>query len=348
MLLLVSRDFGKKDAYSRAILTVAIVTIILVVVVAFVLVQGIPISSVPSTTRQEGTTREVVLPPSLLRVASVDELVHIHASMINPEDPSVLFVGAHTGLVAGFNTSDFDYEWWYINQEDFDFTGFWLDPEQASVMYSFAHPTAAEETGIRRSLDLGQNWELVTSRPDPHKSVVSQTEPYVFYALDFPTFALVRGEDKGSSWKVLNNPSDSTIHALAVNPQASLEVLVGAEDGLFKSKDGGFNWEPITSLSGFFVTSVAYHPNKVDVIYAGTLSSDFVLKRSTDGGSTWSDISEGIAPREVVRFISFDQRNPDVIVIATIGAIYKTIDDGSNWVLIRPPDEVTQVLPQAE
>ncbi|MFQ5998960.1 MAG: hypothetical protein ACE5KO_06600, partial [Candidatus Bathyarchaeia archaeon] len=167
------------------------------------------------------------MPPPLRRVAPVNEMEHIHALIASPEDSNVVYVATHLGLVAGFNKSDFEYDWWYINDEDFDFTGFWLDPEQPSIMYTFAHPTAHEETGIRRSDDRAQTWELITSRPDPHKTVVSQTEPYTIYSLDFPTFALVKSDDKGSSWKVLDSPSESPMHSLAVNPVNSFEILAG-------------------------------------------------------------------------------------------------------------------------
>ena len=290
---------------------------------------------------QTATTAKVSAQPPPLRKVSQAELInHIHALIVSPEDPNVLYVAAHTGLVAGFNKSTFEYEWYYINEDGaaysgFDYTALFLDPENPTIMYTFAHPIAHEETGLRRSYDRGQTWELVTSRPDPHNSAVSQTKPYTIYALDFPTFVLTRSEDKGASWKLVNSPA--RMFSLSVNPTNSYELIVGTDNGLYISKDGGETWSPVSDqFQGATVTAVSYGATP-DIMYIG--ARKLGLMKTIDGGKTWTQIGNGITPGDIPRFISIDPRSPDTIYLASFGILYKSLDGGENFTIIRPQDK---------
>src|SRR5439155_904852 len=54
--------------------------------------------------------------------------------------------------------------------------------------------------------------------------------------------------------------------------------------GLFKSTDGGTNWQP-TGLARTNVRAIAIDPTTPTTLYAGTDSGVF---KSVDGGATWS------------------------------------------------------------
>ncbi|OAN64581.1 hypothetical protein A8B79_00090 [Balneola sp. EhC07] len=84
-------------------------------------------------------------------------------------------------------------------------------------------------------------------------------------------------------------------------------------------------------LSSLEVTAIETHPNKSDVIYAGT-SSDFStgtegqLFKTTNCGKNWELLLQGGSFRE----IQINPKNTDIIYV-TNGNIYKSIDNGKNW-----------------
>jgi photosystem II stability/assembly factor-like uncharacterized protein len=58
--------------------------------------------------------------------------------------------------------------------------------------------------------------------------------------------------------------------------------------------------------------------------------------RSTDGGNTWSPLNTGMGNVTVGMFARVE-RNPDIILAAANGGVYKTIDRGENWVRTPAP-----------
>ena len=77
-------------------------------------------------------------------------------------------------------------------------------------------------------------------------------------------------------------------------------LVVGALQGVFRSRDGGTTWERITpenpdvlenhaSMKNF--VSVAIDPQNPDVIYAGTRH---LAWKTTNGGQTWHNVKDGM------------------------------------------------------
>ncbi len=263
--------------------------------------------------------------------------VHLHGLLASPENSSVLYVATHTGLVVGINSSDFKYQWFYLNNERLDLTGMILDPQHPFVIYTFGHPNANDETGIRLSYDRGQSWTQLTTRPDPHQWAVSQSNASVMYATDFPTNVLVKSSDGGYDWKILSSPAN--VLSIAISPSSPDQLLVGTDRGLFISQDGGLTW---LLLSSQFVqariSAVAYDPSNPQVIYVGSF---FGMMKSVDGGKSWTSIQNGVSVSDSVQYISVDPRNTNVIYAgAAPGAkIYKSIDGGVDWTMIRAGDQ---------
>jgi hypothetical protein len=105
---------------------------------------------------------------------------------------------------------------------------------------------------------------------------------------------LTRSDDAGDTWYAVQAP-DKIVY---VDP-ANQDVLyaTSSADPLLVSRDGGATWASLLSgppYSGKQLDLVAVSPADTDVIYAGlkqgSISDEYWLERSTDGGATWTEL----------------------------------------------------------
>ena len=157
-----------------------------------------------------------------------------------------------------------------------------------------------------------------------------------------------RSRDGGSTWENMGLTASEHIGMIRVDPRDSNVVYVasqgplwsgGGERGLYKSTDGGQSWDKIlgdglgnTDIDDQYtgVSEVHLDPRNPDVVYAVSWQNfrnvavlldggpGSGIHKSTDGGATWRELSEGL-PEEDKGKIGFaiSPQNPDV-VYATI------------------------------
>lgn len=118
---------------------------------------------------------------------------------------------------------------------------------------------------------------------------------------------------------------------------------------ILKTVDGGDHWEQILDI-GNLVRWIRIHPENTDIIYASTGIFDRLeyeklgVLKSTDGGSTWVQINNGINNIAAITGLAMHPQNPDILYACTgkwqpffdlpednYGAIYKTVNAGQNW-----------------
>lgn len=107
--------------------------------------------------------------------------------------------------------------------------------------------------------------------------------------------------DQGAHWAPINDRWKSiamgTVTMAPSNPNIifagtgegayNLDAIDGA--GIYKSNDGGTNWNLLPSTTTFVTTNtIAVHPTNQGVILAGTRPGG--IQRSVDGGGTWSNV----------------------------------------------------------
>lgn len=95
----------------------------------------------------------------------------------------------------------------------------------------------------------------------------------------------------------LPEPLDAPVFALAVDPSANQNLLLGTETGnLYRSTDGGQTWK-LSYHSPRAVLAVAFNPYRAGAVLAGTRGGGVL--RSTDDGATWMPQpgTENSAPR---------------------------------------------------
>jgi len=79
--------------------------------------------------------------------------------------------------------------------------------------------------------------------------------------------------------------SESRVYGLTVHPKEPRTIFAGADDGIYKSTDGGQGFARLDSpMNTREVWKIAIDPSNPDIIFAGTRPA--ALYRSKDGGKS--------------------------------------------------------------
>lgn len=144
---------------------------------------------------------------------------------------------------------------------------------------------------------------------------------------------------QNGSW----SPGQGRINVVCEDPTDSKTLYAGAPNGgLWKSKDDGTTWTPLTDLlPRIGVSAIAVDPKNTSIIYLGMGDDDasdcpsIGVIKSTDGGSTWnttglSFTATGGSSSKVTE-VYIDPGNSNTLWAATSAGLYKTTDAGVNW-----------------
>lgn len=226
--------------------------------------------------------------------------------------------------------------------------------------------------GFYKSTDYGSSWEILNNGLIDYyveKIVPDLQNPEVIYLGTWG--GIHKSTDGGRTWVPKRNgfpsPSQSNytapIGALALAPQNTDIVYAGigmprkgyndplwlrvpTKGAIFKSSDGGENWQMLRGSTGIDTTALFYtlaidHRNS-DLIFAGT---HLGIYRSNNGGLTWEQKNSGLPPMPesvVVREIAIDPVEPGRVYAAlcpindserysTCSGIWFTTDNGELW-----------------
>ncbi|MGK7395275.1 MAG: VPS10 domain-containing protein [Candidatus Cyclobacteriaceae bacterium M3_2C_046] len=170
-------------------------------------------------------------------------------------------------------------------------------------------------------------------------------------------------KNAGTTWNpVFDDQSSYSIGCVTIDPVNPHTIWVGTGenvggrhvgygDGVYKSEDGGENWQHMGLKQSEHISKIIVHPENADIIWVaaqGPLWSkggERGLFKSTDGGTTWNK-TLGDDEWTGVTDLVIDPRNPDWLYAATwqrhrnvaayIGggpgtAIYRSKDGGETW-----------------
>src|SRR5262245_17986794 len=176
----------------------------------------------------------------------------------------------------------------------------------------------------------------------------------------------------GGVWKTTNNGTTFTpvfenkdvlsIGAVAIAPSNSDIVWVGTGDasctrsaypgnGIYKSIDGGANWQHMGLRDSQHISRIVIHPTNPNIVYAAVMGHLFSTNeergvfKSLDGGTTWKKVLY-INERTGAVDLVIDRSHPNTLYAATYecvrhpwrledggsaSGIYKTTDAGATW-----------------
>ncbi len=162
------------------------------------------------------------------------------------------------------------------------------------------------------------------------------------------------GIDMSSSFISYWGTVSGRSRGLAVHPTNVNTVYAGAAaGGIWKTTDGGSTW---TDISGIFSRltfgAIAIDPNSTNTVFAGTGESRWLfnnvtyegngLYKTTDGGSSWTRITNGFGSSTQFSDIVVNPGNSNV-VLAALGSgnwnygnqsnegIWRSTDGGATW-----------------
>lgn len=156
-----------------------------------------------------------------------------------------------------------------------------------------------------------------------------------------------------ASWKSLGpfshtgtgswSPGQGRVNVIVEDPIDSKTIYLGAPNGgLWKSKDDGATWQPLTdNLPRIGIGAIAIDPKNTKVIYLGMGDDEasdcpsIGIMKSVDGGLSWNltgltfTATGGTNVKCTDVIISPD--NSQVLWASTSNGLYKTTDAGATW-----------------
>jgi len=218
-----------------------------------------------------GSLVYVTRPPTAAgpRQVAVTEMEHAHGLAVDPSNPQVVWIGTHGSLIRAIGGK----QWDRIGPQTYDMMGFTVHPTEANILLTSGHP--------------GQN----DRRPNPLGVEISR--------------------DGGQTWQPLGLTGLADFHVMTVS-RADSKVLwawnVSGRRGLYRSKDGGRQWEYLGEpLGGAFY--LAAHSQRANVVFAGTGRG---LAISENAGGSWQLFGSSLSGVPVTA-VEVHPKNPQII-----------------------------------
>ncbi len=244
---------------------------------------------------------------------------------------------------------------------------------------------AAVNGGIWRTDDAGRTWTPIFDAQDTGSIgalAVAPSDPNVVYAgsgegLQRPDLAVGDGiytsADGGKTWTHRGLREAEQISAIAVDPHDARRFFVAAlghpygpnaERGVFRSTDGGVTFQRVLYVdenTGAY--DVVIDPNDPDVVYATLWAArqspwetgegdsfqipGISVYKSTDGGTTWMPLRDGLPPLSGRSEIAVAPSNSSVVYayvdVAHHGAaIYRSDDAGAHFIEVDHEQRLAQ------
>jgi photosystem II stability/assembly factor-like uncharacterized protein len=143
-----------------------------------------------------------------------------------------------------------------------------------------------------------------------------------------PLGDLWNSADGGVTWSFAGRLSASaSVGYLSVNPGQATTVYWTSLVGVYRSSDGGVNWQLV--LGGLPISSVAISPAAPQTAYVYLNSS---IRRSDDAGLTWRSVGTLPDSYSVGGFaLAIDPTDPNTLFAAGQPGVSKSTDGGANW-----------------
>lgn len=242
-----------------------------------------------------------------------------------------------------------------------------INPNNTNILLVSTRKSGYGET--YRSIDGGDNWEMVLQGPNFISMEFNVSNPNIVYAVTTGTSKFYISYDNGLNWYNITSdvglPNSGNNRAIIgvteANPNV-IYILYSSNDdgfgGLYKSEDGGFNftlqsetpnilsWETDGSGEGgqgWYDLALTVSPTNENIVFTGGIN----IWKSTNSGVDWN-ISSHWTGSGGVEYAHADQHilryntNNGILYAGNDGGLYKSENEGDSWTDISDDLQITQ------
>lgn len=205
----------------------------------------------------------------------------------------------------------------------------------------------ATSGGIYRSTNAGFSWSKTSTFSEAWDVAINPSNPNIAFA---GANGIYKSTDGGVSWNQLTNgiPTSTSRLVLAIAPSLPTTVYVLISNTKFyKTTNSGENWFELTIPSdlfnigfgaqGWFDIAIDVSPTDPNIVIIGGI----LVYRSTNGGNTWTDLSESGMHADC-HAIKFGPANSNLVYVGTDGGINKSVNNGANFTRVNSNLAITQ------
>ena len=226
--------------------------------------------------------------------------------------------------------------------------------------------------GILKTTDMGGTWTNlfddvpvisvgdIAIDPENDQIIYCGTGEANSSSFSFLGNGMYKSTDAGASWQHIGLENSAYIGRVLVDHSNSQRIFVAAcgnlfstndERGVYRSDDGGQSWQRVLFLNDSTAAiDLVQHPTNPLILYASmwqrvrgltyrqSFGESSGIWKSTDGGTTWNELTNGVPTgSEVGRIgITISESNPDILYAFydldnyDVG-VYKTLNGGASW-----------------
>lgn len=237
---------------------------------------------------------------------------------VNPKNPSEYYIASASGGVWKTNNNGTTFTPLFDGEGSYSIGCVSIAPSNENVVWvgtgeNNNQRSVAYGDGIYKSLDGGKSWENMGLKNSEHIGMIT-----------------------------IHPDNPNVVYVAAYGPLWSS----GGDRGIYKTTDGGENWEQILKVSehtGF--NEIHMDPRNPEVLYAAAHQrrrhvwtyvsggSESAIYKSTDGGKNWNKLENGIPGGDKGRIaLSIHPANPDYVYAMVEGhGFYKSPDRGASF-----------------
>ena len=300
-----------------------------------------------------------------------DHAQSIGAVELDPNDPdNTIYVGTgepwpRNSVSIGdglYKSNDGGNNWKKIGLENSErIANIIVNPENSNEIYVAvlgALWSDNNERGVYKSNDGGETWEnilFLNNSTGCADLAMDPSNPKILYASMWEfrrtawsfnsggdNSALYKSTDGGENWsKIHNGFPEGKLGRLAIgvsksNPNTLYTVIESEKNedkGLYKSTDGGENWEQKNNDFGitvrpFYFSRIVVDPKDEDIVVKAGLYGSI----SKDGGETFENLGNMHAD---IHDMVFDINNSDIMYVGTDGGVYRSWNKGVTMEIVE-------------